>query len=304
MEKNGPHTSDQHPGPTKEDSGLDVQGGRTILKIGLIVAATAAVAAFGIVQTRVLPEFPRRFETMTREAPELENDIPLPEGDLLMGSEAVSFNGAQGYHLRCRSDRTPPKVVDLFAERLREQGYAHTDLRPGAPPPERSFYARVKGRGYAMIAWRDAEGRHVGVTAFLNPHTQGSNYFISRSEGPAGSVPKRSRDGDVPGRDIDGVVRPPASTREFCIDKPGAHPSYMALYESSLPASTVAEYYRSRMPAMRWEQPVGAAEVLSEHADGHLLSFRRGRESCRVSIVEDADVTSITLVYRGNLPGR
>lgn len=281
------------------------RSGHPLAKLALVLAVVAAVAAFGLIESRLLPEADRRFEGLPSEAPALEEDFPLPEGDHLMGSEAVLVNGVEGYHLRAFSDRSPRQVVDAFAERLAAKGYTETRaFRPGEPLADRTFFARLGGRGYALLGWRDEEGRAVGVTAFRDPRTLGSRYYVSRSQAPAPGAPKRNEDGDVPGRDIEGVVRPPAATREFCIDRPGRHPSMMSLYESTAPPSTVAAYYQAKMPALRWEQPVGSAEVLSENADGHLLSFRRGQERCLVHIVGDGDRTAVTLVYRGRLGGR
>jgi hypothetical protein len=291
--------TEDRPAGRGEESGMPLHGRRTVLKIGAIVLVAAGVVAFGMLEARIMPRLPRSFRVMPRTAPELEKDFPLPEGDLLMASETVLFNGMRGYHLRCVSPRLPGEVVASFGKILESRGFEPAAWeRSAARFTPRKFFARFQGRGYAMMGWRDDEGRMVGVTAFLNPNSLGSDYFISRSEGPVGEVPERAADGDVPGGDIPGVVRPPSSSREFIIDKPGPKRSMMALYESSASAAMVQEWFRSKMAALRWEQPVGSAEVLSEHADGALLTFRRGDEYCHVNIVEDGDLCSVTLVYR------
>ncbi len=294
----------------KEDKPADAEPGgcrqaapprekTALLKIAAISAAIAAVMAFGLLEARILPRLPAKTSSIPRNAPGLEADFPLPEGDMLMASEAVDFNGRKGHHLRCVSERPPGEVLASFERMLVDRGLVKAAAdRPESARGGRTFASRVGGRAWAMLGFRDDEGRFTGLTAFRNPNTGGTNYFISRTAAPDAEVPERLADGDAPGRDIPGVARPPASIREFCIDKPAPRPSMMVLYDSTAGSAMIVEQFRSRMAELRWEEPVGSAEALAENADGALLSFRRGREYCLLNVVDEGDSRSVTVVYR------
>jgi len=149
-----------------------------------------------------------------------------------------------------------------------------------------------------MLGFKAPDGGFVGILAFANAETGGSDFFVVR-EGPG--KPGEGEETEAPGNDPPGVAPPPASVREFCVERKGARPSFLVLYRSQAPRETVARMVRMRMSASGWTEPEGAAEAFEGASGGNHLLFRRGAEQCLMSLApngEDERECWVTVMYR------
>jgi len=212
-------------------------------------------------------------------------------------TESVVINGLEAASVRFASSRSPGAVVADYAALLEEEGYAV--LPPvGHGHHEKGGFVGFASEDQAMLGFRDPEGRFMGVVAFANPVTGGSDYFVTRD----GNEPEIGRrpGNDVPGK-VPGDIEPPtASVREYCVERGGDHPSILALYWCDTSPAMVARRYRAAMAERGWEEPPGAETAFRGVPGGEHLLFRRGSESCLANVAEaDGDAEAwLTLVYR------
>jgi len=135
---------------------------------------------------------------------------------------------------------------------------------------------------------------HVGILAFDNPKTAGSDYFVgATAEAPAG----RGADGDCPGREPPGVPKPQRSTRTLCVQNLGGVASVLNFYEVWGQPSDVTADLRQGLAEKGWTERAESSRTLSKNYDGAaLLSFGRGREQCLVGIDQERKTGRIVIL--------
>lgn len=279
-----------------ESSGAPVEGWRAALRIGLILAVALLVAWLGLWSARALPGLPPVRWTPPPDpfqAPDMPEEFPVLEGDAPLSSEKVVINGQTFDSYRFVSPLAPHRLVAAYARRLRAAGY---DLLPGAPD---GGFVGFAAEGQAMLGVRDPEGRFVGLVAFADDDAGGCEYLVTRDPGEPDA--RTGVEGEVAGNEPPGVPRPPASVREYCLERNAPGRSVLSLYWSDAARGTITALYRREMAKAGWEEPASAREVLVERPEETQVLFRRGGEQCMVQICPESPERPgcwVTLMYR------
>lgn len=279
-----------------QSSGMRVEGLPALVRMGLIALVAFAALAFGLRQGRRMPGLPAWPAAPSPREPDLSalpGDFPLLAGDVALASEPVTINGRRVDAVRFASARPPAAVVEALALRLEPLGYAVVSGAKGSEAAGR--FVRLGGPGQAMLAFRDREGRFMGVVAFANPTSGGSDYFVTRDlEAADDTVPGAEVEGEEP----DPSMRPVASRREYWIER-GDPRSILALYWCDARPEMVAEIYRARLPGDGWAEPAGSPEAFAGAPEGTHLMFHKGRDRCLVHVSDEEGAGCwVTLVYR------
>ncbi|GEM_PF-3383846 len=284
-----------------EDSGMPVTGSRAVLRIGFIGLVALGTVLLGSWLAGPLPGLPdplRAFRGRKAPSPDLPQGFRVLSGDRAVASDPVFINGREYASARFVSERPAATVIMEYAASLRKAGFSLMPGRGGRGRDDGNFI-RFSAEGQAMLAARDLAGRFLGIVAFENPGGAGCSYLVTRD--PEGSREEPRVDGDIRGTDPPGVVRPPASVREYCVERKTPSPSVLSLYWSEATAGMVEEIYRARMAEKGWSEPEEVRPALEGRVRGRQICFRRGGELCMVQV--DAEETRergcwVTLMYR------
>ncbi|MHC5038430.1 MAG: hypothetical protein ACYTHM_14050 [Planctomycetota bacterium] len=303
-DKENPKEMKEAPPPSSprdpEGSGVQVDGPKAALRIGLIALLVLGAGAFGLHQSRFLPKLPGLSSLLSPRRivrPDLPEGFPVPPEDVPLASDPILINGRKLASARFASARSPETLVAEYAQRLRPLGYT---CLPGSGKGKagKGRFVRFAGKEQVMLGFRDPKGRFMGILAFANAATGGSDYFILRDLEPEGDTVSEA--GEIEGREPPGVIRPPLSTREYCIERRGARPSVLALYWSEAPPDKIEYAFRHRMPEHGWTEPPGAREAFVDVPEGTHLFFHRGGDRClvHVSPSDKGEGSWVTLAYK------
>jgi hypothetical protein len=254
---------------------------RNVLRrAGLIAALSAAIIAVAVVQGRAIIRRGRDAAYHVRSGkPPVE---PVSES-LFVRSYPMIFNGLKAEFAHY-SSRLP---ADEVIKEYRQGGTGEAERRLAAP------MLSSTGTGCSVLSYGTKDGTVIGIVAFDNADSGGSDYFV-------GSMPMtehRETSGDCPGREPPGVPKPPRSTRTLCIENLGGLSSVLAVYDAWGRPSELAEDIRRGMAESRWKERTESSTTLTENYAGHaLLSFSRGREQCVVAVDQEPKTGKIGIV--------
>ncbi|MHC4777487.1 MAG: hypothetical protein ACYTFG_02795, partial [Planctomycetota bacterium] len=197
-----------------ESSGVALDRPTMALRLGLIALVALAALALGLYEApnmRTFSPVKRLFEGTPDFLATLPDDFPVLEGDVALASDPILINGNEVTSVRLASERDPSSLVMEYARLLKPLGYTCApgsgfDDRPG------KGLVRFAGPGQAMLGFRDPLGHPMGIVAFENSQTGGSDYFITREHTlDWGDTP----DGKASGEDPPNLYLPPDATREY-----------------------------------------------------------------------------------------
>jgi len=228
--------------------------------------------------------------------PRVQGDFgfaPLP-GSALLRSYECRFNGEATPFAQYRSPFPARQVIDQFEERY------------GKPveqaPPTRGTMVHVAAPAYAAAGAIDSEGRTIGIVAFEDPKTGGSNYFVGRSS----SDRRTWQNGDAPGEEVSGIPRPLRSRRVFCVDGLGGITSRLLVYEGYGEIGDTVDLFATEMPKAGWRRNSDVERVIQKQLGGQFLSFLNGTKRAMVYIERDQGTnkvrTAVVYSVKGWLP--
>ncbi len=209
-------------------------------------------------------------------------------GGIPASCRRVTFNGTPSLVAICRFPSPPGELLKCLAGRLEERRMEGKELGAGLAPftaqDRESFLAGTlfmvdRSGGADRLAWRDPEAGLVEVC--LRPDGTGTSALWSEREG-RGWIPDG---GDCPGRDLEGVGRPPGWQRLFCID---GGESLMLCYVAPLPPTQAQEALGRRMEEAGWRRE--AARGLPASA------YTRGRSRCLLSALPAPEGSQVSVV--------
>jgi len=249
-----------------------------VKRICLIAALSAAIIAVAVVQGKAI------IRRSGNAAYHVRSGRPVVEpaaGSLFVRSYPVTFNGMKAQFSQYRS-RLP--ADELIKQYRTERG----GDRSAAP------MLSSMGSGCSVLSYSTNDGTVVGIVAFDNPESGGSEYFVGSMPLDA---PQRRTTGDCPGREPPGVPKPPRSTRTLCIENLAGLSSVLAFYDAWGRPGGIIEDIRSGMADERWKERTESSAIMTENYSGHaLLSFSRGREQCMVAIDQEPKTGKIVVV--------
>ncbi|MFW6159095.1 MAG: hypothetical protein ACOC8E_07045 [Planctomycetota bacterium] len=219
--------------------------------------------------------------------------VPPIDGARFVRSYPVRYNGQSTQFAHYVSRLPAERVVAAYRRR------AGRDAE--AAPAQRLPGLTADGAGCSTFSYVTDDGRAVGVVAFDNRQTGGSEYFV-------GAMPADSAHGDgaddCPGREPPGVPKPSFSRRTLCIENLGGADSVLAGYEAwGRPSGIVADFRRG-MAENGWTERTDSSRVLTVNYQGiALLCFARGHEQCLIGIDQVARSGKIVvLVFWADRP--
>jgi len=244
----------------------------------LILAVSGAIIAVAVYQGRAIVG--RSYPAYrVRSGPAV---IEPADGSVFLRSYQVVFNGAKTQFAHYSSRRTAKEVVSDYKSRMQvDRGFGDSSRAATLPGRHAPMLASF-GKGCSTLSYVTAEGTTVGIVAYDNPDSGGSEYFVGAM--PAETF-HRAPEGDHPGREPPGVPKPLRSVRVSCIENLGGVPSVLAFYEAWGPPSEIVEHFRREMADNRWKERADSSRTLTGNYDGiALLSFSRGHEQCIVGV--------------------
>lgn len=253
----------------------------SLRRAGLIVAVSALIITVAVVQGRAIMQ---RRGNAGYNVPSGGAPVEPVSGSRFIRSYPMVFNGldAQFAHY---SSRLPAEEV---IRQYRQDHAAEAEKRSATP------MLSADGSGCSILSYGTKEGAVVGIVAFDNSESGGSDYFVGSM--PL-ATPPAATSGDCPGREPPGVPKPPRSTRTLCIENLGGLSSVLAIYDAWGRPSELAEDIQSAMAESRWKVRAGSSTILTENYAGHaLLSFSRGREQCIVAVDQESKTGKIVIV--------
>ena len=250
-----------------------------IRRVAVILLAATVILAFGVYQGRALMRGEGESFRIRVGSAILQ---PIAGAEFLRAYD-VLFNGLRTRFGHYRSDLPAKDVVRAYADLLNRA----TRSGATAADPELTAAAGTPvlanlGEGRSALSYATDEGTTIGVVAFDNPDSGGSEYFIGAMA--AGARPGRPGE-DCPGREPPGVPKPSRSTRTLCIENLGGAPSVLSFYDAWGSPSGMVDDLTRGMTANRWTARTESSRILTEHYDGvALLSFVRGHEQCVIGV--------------------
>jgi len=263
---------------------------RSVLgRVLLILAVSGAIITVAVYQGKAI--IGRSYPTYhVRSGPAV---IEPADGSVFLRSYPVIFNGTETQFAHYSSQRKAEEVIRDYKNRTQvDKGPRESSGAPMSPGRHAPMLASF-GKGCSTLSYVTAEGTAVGIIAYDNPDSGGSEYFV-------GAMPAKAfhqaTEGDRPGREPPGVPKPLRSTRISCIENLGGVASVLAFYEAWGPPSEMVEHFRREMADNRWKERADSSKVLTRNYDGiALLSFSRGHEQCIVG-VDQAPVSGKIIV--------
>lgn len=141
-------------------------------------------------------------------------------------------------------------------------------------------YTRIFAEAFSMLGYVDGAKRNLGVLAFDNPLSGGSDYFISESSEMMPAL-RPIAGGDAPGRDIDGIPRLPHSKRLFSFERTDAWKGYLGVYDCAGGVAEAVSFLRREMPRYGWVQDEEFETAVQRTSGVEILAFVRGGGSVR-----------------------
>ncbi len=253
----------------------------SLRRVGLIVVVSALIITVAVVQGRAIIQ--RRtnaaYNVRSGRAP-----LEPVSGARFIRSYPMVFNGLDAQFAHYSSRLPAAEVIRLYREGRTEEA----EKRSAAP------MLSAVGSGCSVLSYSTKDGTVIGIVAFDNKESGGSDYFVGSM--PM-TPPQPVTSGDCPGREPPGVPKPPRSTRTLCIENLGGLPSVLAIYDAWGRPSELAEDISSAMARSGWEVRAESSAILTENYAGHaLLSFSRGREQCVVAVDQEPKTGKIVIV--------
>jgi hypothetical protein len=215
----------------------------------------------------------------------------------------------------------PAEVIDLYAQRAKGSTIVD-EWRASYPGNVDSLTGKLRGKwsGLAasmlrggclrfsspfvsMLGYVDKDKRNIGVLAFRNSAGGGCDYFLSKMEGVAPAF-TADKNGDVPGRDIAEVPRPPFSRRLLSLERVDENPGVYLCYEGAGSPSGIIRFYRTEMPKGGWREAIDIDEIREIPKKDKFLYFEKERSGCIVKVEDRGWRKVLTTMLYMPAPGR
>ena len=198
-------------------------------------------------------------------------------------------SGSLNDEVRAFHERAPesPEIAESWLDTvLREEGDERgfvACIDTGSPNETTESLAAKADRMRAQMDLSE-----IGDMRFIYATRDGDDtvFVIMWTDGPFRVAEMFPAEGDAPGRDVEGVPRPPESRRILSAWE-DEHPQSMTLYASAeADAESIEAHYRSRMPTAGWqllEDPDAAPRP--DHSTPTLV-YERGEEMVILSFID------------------
>ncbi len=189
-------------------------------------------------------------------------------------SYPVTFNGQSTEFAHYASDLPAERVIAEYRRWVsRDRRSKPVDHIPGLG---------ADGAGCSVFSYVTEDSRVIGIIAFDNRQTGGSDYFVGSMK--IDDTPEEAG-AESPGREPPGVPKPRMARRTLCIENLGGVDSMIVGYDAwGSPSGIVSDFQRG-MEKNGWTERAESSQLLTENYQGFaLLSFSRGHEQCIVAI--------------------
>ncbi len=264
-------------------------------RVLLILAASSAILALAVYQGKAIVgrSFPAY---QVASGPAL---IEPAAGSVFIRSYPVICNGVKTTFAHYTSRLKAEGVVKEYQAKAGGTADASADGRKEAAAAISSAHLlSSRGAGCSAMSYMTNNGTVVGVVAFDNPKSGGSEYFVGAFEtSDLGRAGRRMDSDPERGREPPGVPKPPRSTRTFCIENLGGVASVLVFYEALGNPGEIVEDLRHNMAEADWAEHTASSGILTMNYEGRaLISFSRGHEQCIVGVDHEPKSGKIVVV--------
>ncbi len=296
-------------------------------RILLILAASAVIVGVTVLQGKAIIG---RFRTGAYRVRSGSAIIEPVAGSTFIRSYPVTFNGLKTTFAHYSSRLTAQDLVKQYASKI--QNGARARVRTSAPAPESETARELGsaseddyesaeprelaetadnttpptrphtgapmlssfGHGCSVLSYVTEDGTAIGIIAYDNAQSGGSDYFVGAMPAPA---PRRQDGGDCPGREPPGMTKPAFATRTLCIENLGGVDSILTFYDAWGPPGDLVKDLSQSMAQNGWKERTDSSHVLTQNYEGHaLISFARGHEQCLVAVDQEPKTGKIVMM--------